>query len=104
LCLRGRLRRQQPTGWRDLETRFFADVTETSISDKIRVSINGNIVHYATAEANITATRPASSASIIFDPIVKGMAHGEDTYDARERARAAMIEATVGRFQTLTAR
>jgi hypothetical protein len=83
---------------------MLADVTETSISDKIRVSTNGNIVHYATAEANITATRPASSASIIFDPIVKGMAHGEDTYDVRESARAAMIEAAVGRFQTLTAR
>ena len=79
-------------------------VADTSVTDRTRVSRNGNIVHYATARANITAIRTQSTVAIFPEPTVEGIAQGENIYDVRESARAAMIEAAVLRFQTLTAR
>jgi hypothetical protein len=83
---------------------LLVDVTDTSISDKSRVASNGTIMHYATAQANVTTTWAANSMPLFSDPTVEEMEQGDNTYDVREKARVATIEAAVRRFETLSAK
>jgi len=83
---------------------LLVDITDASISDRSRVASNGTIVHYATARANVTSTWAANSTPLFSDPAVEEMEQGDNTYDVREKARAAMIEAAVRRFETLSAK
>lgn len=80
------------------------DVTDISISDKTRVTSNGNITHYATAQATVRGALASNNAPLFADPAIDGEAEGDNTYDVREQARAAMIEAAARRFGTSSAK